>query len=139
MDTDLQPECINPNPESRKRGAQKGNINALKHGFYSERFRNVELEDLLNIPAGSLEDEIAIIRVITRRAANQAEEGGTPAELLEIYNLIGEMCMRISAMLRTQKMLSAGGSDLDALYEAIDSVRPLLAAEWMPVEGGNND
>ena len=31
---------------SRKRGAQPGNTNALKHGFYARAYRSGELNDL---------------------------------------------------------------------------------------------
>lgn len=30
----------------RKRGGQLGNLNALKHGFYSRQFKGMELDDL---------------------------------------------------------------------------------------------
>jgi len=46
--------------------APKGNHNALKHGFYSRAFRQVDLNDLESIEEG-LKSEIAMMRVATRR------------------------------------------------------------------------
>jgi len=51
---------------TRKKGAQPGNLNALKHGFYSRRFHKQELDDLDTIPPGVL-SEIALMRVSLRR------------------------------------------------------------------------
>jgi hypothetical protein len=51
---------------SRNKGAQPGNTNALKHGFYSRFFKEGEVTDLSSL-APDLTDEIAMLRVITRR------------------------------------------------------------------------
>ena len=32
--------------KSKQRGGQPGNLNALKHGFYSEQFKTTEIEDI---------------------------------------------------------------------------------------------
>jgi uncharacterized protein YjcR len=92
----------------RKRGAPVGNINALKHGFFSQRFNKGELFDLQNIPESSITEEIAMMRVITRRVMDLMENGASSEEVLDFYKVIGRMCMQISSLLRTQKILSAG-------------------------------
>jgi hypothetical protein len=53
---------------NRKRGAQPGNLNALKHGFYSRSFLDLENTDLEAMLAQDLESEIAMLRVVVRRA-----------------------------------------------------------------------
>ena len=53
---------------NRKRGAQPGNLNALKHGFYSRNFLDLENTDLEAMLAQDLESEIAMLRVVVRRA-----------------------------------------------------------------------
>ena len=50
----------NVNPK-RKRGGQPCNTNALKHGFYSHRFNNLELADLGTALSDGLTDEIALL------------------------------------------------------------------------------
>lgn len=102
--TPSEPEEVS----KRKRGAPPGNLNAFKHGFYSKRFNTGELLDLDNITEGSISEEIAMMRVITRRVVDLMENGATNQEVLDFYKIIGQMCMQISALLRTQKILDAG-------------------------------
>ena len=52
--------------EKTKRGAA-GNFNALKHGFYSRSFKDMENSDLEAIVAQELESEIAMLLVVVRR------------------------------------------------------------------------
>jgi hypothetical protein len=47
------------------RGGQPGNTNALKHGFYSRRFRDIEFSDLDVITVADLQNEIAMMRVLS--------------------------------------------------------------------------
>jgi len=50
----------------RKSGAQPGNTNALKSGFYSPRFTSIELGDLQTmLKADGLNNEINLMRVQT--------------------------------------------------------------------------
>jgi hypothetical protein len=44
-----------PSLKKKKRGAPPGNQNALKHGFYSRRFRNLEMGDLDVVTADLIE------------------------------------------------------------------------------------
>jgi hypothetical protein len=51
--------------KGRKRGAQPGNLNALKHGYYSRALTKAQqllLERALAIPADDLSGEIALLR-----------------------------------------------------------------------------
>ena len=57
----------------RKSGGQPGNLNAFKHGFYSRRFRALELSDLSEVLTDNLDDEIALLRVIIRRVFEMAD------------------------------------------------------------------
>ena len=124
MDTESE-SCTNEpagkTSQPRKRGAPRGNINALKHGFYSKRFKNGEIEDLIRVDGTNVQDEIAMLRVITRRAADLSEEGLSPSEVLEFYNIIGTLCMRISTLLRTQKMLEGTQDPRAALMDSIEA------------------
>jgi hypothetical protein len=52
----------------KRKGAQPGNLNALKHGFYSRSFKELENSDLEAMLAQDLESEIAMLRVVVRRA-----------------------------------------------------------------------
>jgi len=55
---------VNPTPVKRKRGGQKGNRNAHKHGFYSGTLSPAETSQLWNITnLEGVDPEIAFIRV----------------------------------------------------------------------------
>lgn len=53
----------------RRRGAQPGNLNALKHGFYSKQFEPAEIQDLETRLLEGLQDEVAIIKANAMRIA----------------------------------------------------------------------
>ncbi len=53
-----------PKKEKRKRGAPKGNQNALKHGFYSRALDEAEILDMeAAADVNGIDDEIALLRV----------------------------------------------------------------------------
>jgi len=55
---------LNPTPGRRKRGGQKGNRNARKHGFYSTTLSPAETSQLWDIAnLEGVDPEIALIRV----------------------------------------------------------------------------
>ncbi len=47
----------------RKRGAQPGNKNAYKHGFYAKYFTPFEIKALSDIPLNDMTNEIGLLRV----------------------------------------------------------------------------
>ncbi|GAH01680.1 unnamed protein product [marine sediment metagenome] len=57
----------------RKREGQTGNLNALKHGFYSKHFLKVEIMDL--VKAEDLQEEIGMLQVVIRRLVKMAGGG----------------------------------------------------------------
>jgi hypothetical protein len=94
----------------KKRGAPPGNQNALKHGFYSRRFRRLEMGDLEVVTANLL-DEIAGLRVAARRVLEYSEElGEDPMKAIQALNSFGMLCTRIANLVRTHATLT-GGSD----------------------------
>jgi hypothetical protein len=59
-----QTVTVNPTQTKRKRGGQKGNRNARKHGFYSGTLSPAETSQLWNITnLEGVDPEIAFIRV----------------------------------------------------------------------------
>jgi len=58
----------------RKRGAQPGNTNALKHGFYSGSFENLENELLSSFEKRDFSSEENLIRVLIKRTADRMSE-----------------------------------------------------------------
>jgi predicted NBD/HSP70 family sugar kinase len=113
------------NNTRRKRGAQDGNWNAFKHGFYSKRFRPLEIQDLDTALGDGLEDEIALLRVIIRRVFEYADDDDkqTLDQWSKTLNTLGAASTRLAALIRTQQVVSGGGSSvLDLLSEAIGGI-----------------
>lgn len=113
------------NNTRRKRGAQDGNWNAFKHGFYSKRFRPLEIQDLDTALGDGLEDEIALLRVIIRRVFEYADDDDkqTLDQWSRTLNTLGAASTRLAALIRTQQVVSGGGSSvLDLLSEAIGGI-----------------
>ena len=113
-----KPYQMLPKPNvKRKSGGQPGNLNAFKHGFYSRRFRAVEIADLGTVLADSVDDEVALLRVVTRRLFELAEnEAETLDDWQSITSTLGASATRISGLIRTQQMISGGsGNDIVTL------------------------
>ena len=113
------------NNTRRKRGAQDGNWNAFKHGFYSKRFQPLEIQDLDTALGDGLEDEIALLRVIIRRVFEYADDDDkqTLDQWSKTLNTLGAASTRLAALIRTQQVVSGGGSSvLDLLSEAIGGI-----------------
>lgn len=128
-------------PLKRKRGAQPGNSNALRHGFYSPRFNNLELSDLDTALGDGLVDEIALLRVIIRRVFNYANDH-TDQDLntwSQSLNTLGAACTRLAGMLRTNQIIGGGGPDdaLEKLAQAFGNVAHELGFSD-PRSGRNN-
>jgi len=111
----------------RKRGAQPGNLNALRHGFYCRGFRKIDLDDLDQVTMG-LESEIAALRVYTRRMVQAAQEQDGELDLEEkrlILAGMGTAFIRIASLMRTHALLKApGDSPLEAtLCRALEALQ----------------
>jgi hypothetical protein len=108
----------------RKRGGQPGNTNALKHGFYSHRFRNIELSDLDSALSDGLVDEIALLRVIIRRVFEYADTGDQDLDAwTRTLNTLGAASTRLAGLIRTQQVITGNGGDVvDVLSQAIGEV-----------------
>ncbi len=103
--------------KSRKRGAQPGNTNAIKHGFYSQRLRQVE-ED------AGLEEVIALLHRLLRRAAELTADPGLelPA-LLRALDRISSAGDRLARLLRAQKELDTAPDEAQsALSQVLDEI-----------------
>ena len=106
----------------RKRGGQPGNINALRHGFYSSLFIPLEAKDLEDILSTGLEDEIAMLRVATRRACKLANDADDIDQMIKALGALGLASIRTSRSLKAQKELGDGDQALDAISTAINEV-----------------
>lgn len=107
----------------RSRGAQPGNLNALKHGFYAKHFKSDELQALADATAETLNGEIGLTRIAARRVLGLLDEARTPEEKVALLNAISMAAMRVASLLKTKRYLSGDGSDMGAaLQEALKDV-----------------
>lgn len=106
-----------PRSQGRRRGAQPGNTNALKHGFYSAHFKASELRDLDAIMSEGLSDEISALRVFTRRIIELANGVESLDEMINVTGALGLSAIRLAGLLKAQKLLT--GEDNAGVTAAI--------------------
>lgn len=110
----------------RKGGAQPGNLNALKHGFYSRRFREQDSTDLeVFASAQGFQDEIKLLKVMIRRVFEIAEDEGedTLDNWIKALSACGAAMARQASLLRSQAKTGGDSDDVaSAISQAIGEV-----------------
>ena len=115
-----------PTPE-RRRGAQPGNTNALKHGFYSRQMDTLELLEFDDQGAKGLQDEITMLRLYIRRVLSLAGRTQTLRESLDTVRAISLAATSLTRLLKAHKLLYGPPDELEALInQAIAEVNE----EW---------
>ena len=112
-------------PTSRKRGAQPGNTNALRHGFYSRYLHQLELDDLDQIVSEDMDGEIALVRSLIRRTVEFSEGVDSLEQAIKLLNSIGMNAQHLSAIIYKRHML-AGNADTrvaDAFNDVLERLR----------------
>lgn len=108
----------------KKKGAQPGNKNALKHGFYSELLTRDEIARLNKIKDIDLDDEIKILRALTYRLAEQIETSAMD-EARKTANTISNIVQVINTTQRTKLLARGGGGEIaQTIMEALMSLDP---------------
>ncbi len=104
-------------------GGQPGIKKARSKGFYSPRFKRGEITDLETALKDDLTDEIAMLRVITRRLFDLAGETSDPDKLAGTVGTLGAAATRLAGLMRNQKLIQGkGASSMDVLREALKEV-----------------
>lgn len=130
----MQPPKKSKPPRKGKSGAPKGNINRLKHGFYSPRFTDPEILDLTEILGVNPTDEITLLRVLNRRIFEIFDRWSKLTDLdqiqkvLPIVELVGRTAIRISTLIKALHLAQMEGAQqtTDLILQAIDE----LNSEW---------
>ena len=127
--------------ENRKcKGAQPGNLNALKHGLYSAQFKAIELKAVdkatQGLPAPSVSEEIAMSRLILKRLVDRVAAEEMPLETnLRVCWIIIQSACRIGRMLALEQALVKNAPDTEPSVAEIMS----RALEEALFELGIND
>ena len=114
--------------EKRRKGAQPGNTNALKHGLYCRHFSEVEEIDLQESSEG-LGEEIRMLRALIRRVHKVTfTEDQDQETLCKLLNMISLSTYRLSRLMEIQQnLLVSDSTDIAvALSQALDEVTKKL-------------
>lgn len=118
---------------SNQKGAPRGNMNALKHGYYSRRFRQPETSDLERVKSEEgLAGEITLLRILIRRVFEAAhEEADNLDTWVKALKTLGTGFARLATLLKAQRDLHGGeDSELAAvLNRALSEVTQELGID----------
>lgn len=106
-------------PPKRKRGGQKGNANALRHGFYATLFTAQEGRDLAKIETDSLLSEINLARAATRRVFALHKNEKDPDRARALLDVLNRSVTAVANLLRTQMLLTGKATPLDDLISGV--------------------
>ena len=124
-----------PKTTGKKPGAQPGNKNAMRHGFYAKRFTADEQTRLDTTDATDVQSEIALIRVCIDRLTQELSfkivsvadtQGNTTRDdhYLKQLNTLGLMTQSLSTLTRTHYLTHGKGGDVaDAIMHALEELR----------------
>jgi hypothetical protein len=115
----------------RKRRAQPGDQSEPKRGFYRRYFEALEANDLDLLLSDGLEDEISMMRVVTRRVLKLSRGVTNLDEAITILGALGDASTRLAGLLKTQKTLGSEKTDevTAALNQALNDVIKELGIE----------
>lgn len=124
-------------PKPRKRGAQPGNKNALRHGFYQTRFTSDESKRLDSQDSIDVQAEIALLRVCIDRLTAELsfepvylkdKEGGDTDlrddHYLKALNTLSQMTQSLATLTRTHYLVRGKSGDVqDSILRALEELR----------------
>ncbi len=125
----------NQQENKRKRGAPRGNQNALKHGYYSKTFRASEKRDLEKIDQ-TLISELNVLRVIGRRIMEQLRSQSIDSETLTAYiNTMLKITLSIAKIYNIQSIIDSRSHNVgNELSEIINQITNELTQGNTPTE-----
>jgi hypothetical protein len=117
----------------RKRGAQIGNTNALKHGIYAQHLNSIPPADLSSFSNNKTSEEIQVIRVMISRHLQMRKKNPScsPEETLTDLRVVSFAIGRLASLMRLQRNLpdednvAYSENWMEELLKDIDSERDL--------------
>ena len=134
-----------PGPHPRRpRGGQRNNTNAFKHGFYARTFPPSEVKDTKAYTFKGLQDEIAALRLLNRRAIARAFlHAEDDAAFQDAARIVIGLTVALNSTLRTQIELQLrGGDDFKSEFmQALEAATQQVLEESLqpPVQGMSFD
>ena len=111
-----------PMKKKRKQGAQPGNLNAFKHGFYLKLFEPLDRDDIENLLSMNLEEEIVMLRNATQQTFSLAHQVDDIDQAIRVLGALGLASIRTSRLLKSQKEIGNGDQALAEIRDAIKEV-----------------
>jgi hypothetical protein len=102
-----------PTSENRSRGGQLGNLNALKHGFYTRHLKKRDLTGVESTDVKTLIEEIALLRVFIRRLIETLDPAADAYELASVLRILCVALKTITGAMKAQQWLTLSGSTQD--------------------------
>ncbi len=121
-------------PPRRKRGAPPGNTNALKHGYYSPRFRPPSSTDFQRT---NLPEQIDLLRAYIRRVKERSAQADDIHAQLSLLRVLALATSRLSRLLRIQRRLSDLAQGESALRGVLDETLDDCSAPPPAPEAGS--
>jgi len=123
--------------KGRKHGGQPGNKNAMRHGFYANRFTPDENKRLDGIEPTDLLSEIALLRICMDKLTNEMNfdvvwyktKDGADSDIrddhyLKQLNTLGIMTQSLSTLTRTHHLIHGrSGNVIDTIQQALEELR----------------
>ena len=110
----------------RKPGAQPGNGNALRHGFYAKSFTEAEMGRLDKDIEGEFIDEIALARTNAARLAELLKDyqNMSLVDVVSASNALNNYLDRIQSLSRAQRFMYRNQTTLEQALEELSKIPP---------------
>jgi hypothetical protein len=86
----------------KKPGAPAGNLNRLKHGFYSAQLRDINVEAARRVEI-ELDEEIALFRALLKKYIDMAAAATNAEKMGWVLELAGRALARLGNLVRIQR------------------------------------
>jgi hypothetical protein len=111
-----------------KRGGQPGNSNALKHGFYSKHYESDDAPALAAFLAEGLEEEIAMLRVATRKIFGKSDISVNMIDHVAWLQALGDSAIKLATLIKSSHYLTGDDDNVtksisEAISETIEEMR----------------
>lgn len=106
LEKEQEPSALDGVKQKRSQPAKRG------HGFYSSHFNRQELAEVSKLTS-SLDEEIAMLRVISRRVFEFASENepGSLQEWTKVLIVLGSLTSRIASLLKQSSTMENNQDD----------------------------
>ena len=118
MSNGKRPPGFSEAKPKRPRGGQPGNLNALKHSFYSRFFKENEIEAMQGLPNEDLREEITALRVIIRRVLQLSLDIEDVYTGLRLLSTLSAAAAQLSSLVKVQAVMQQNGSE-DSFEQAL--------------------